>query len=276
MNRTSREVHFHSSGPPGTTGPFRSRASLATGAMLLLLLQLFVATAFAAIIDPDYTKPILDPALQPKFTASQVIPNALMPAFTFTPYTDLAAQAAGFPAGVCGVTEDCYSIEIRQAQQNLGIVDEVTRQPLTTTIWGYGSSTNAPAVGPFTAGLWHGPSMTFKNTSNRPARIQWLNQLPNVQPPGFDPTYDCGMDVPNCYPYNRAVTHVHGAHVNADSDGKIVQWDAANLRASEPVGVAAAIGAGVTTSTRRSTRRSPGAESWTTTRSPAGPPAATT
>jgi FtsP/CotA-like multicopper oxidase with cupredoxin domain len=227
MKKMTSEAHSRSSG--------RSRPALATGAMLLLLLQLCVATAFAAITDPEYTKPILDPALQPKFTAAQTIPNALMPAFTFTPYTDLAAQAAGFPAGVCGVSEDCYSVEIRQAQQNLGIVDEVTGLPLSTTIWGYGSSTNAPTVGPFTAGLWHAPAMTFKNTSNRPTRVQWLNQLPNVQPPGFDPTYDCGMDVPDCYPYNRAVVHVHGAHVNADSDGNPNAWFTPNFLFNGPM-----------------------------------------
>jgi spore coat protein A len=68
-------------------------------------------------------------------------------------------------------------------------------------------------------GIWHFPAPTIKGTTGRPVRVQWANQLPNREIPGFDPTVDCGDTAPNCFPYNRIVTHVHGAHVGPESDG---------------------------------------------------------
>jgi len=82
---------------------------------------------------------------------------------------------------------------------------------------------NAPA--PFTngtfatTGVWHFPAPTIKGTFGRPVRVQWLNELPNTIIPGFDPTVDCSDSALNCFPYNRIVTHVHGAHVGPESDG---------------------------------------------------------
>jgi spore coat protein A len=226
MKRTLFTALARSPGRLWLANAFKAKLSLVMGATLLLFLQL-CGPAFATITDPEYTSPLLDPATQPRWV--NAIPNALMAAFTFTPYTQAAALTAGFPAGAnCGVVgptgEDCYTIEVRQVQQNLGLVDEVTGLPLSTAVFGYGSSTNAPAVGPFVGGVWHAPAPTFRNTSNRPTRITWVNKLPNVRPPGHDPTYDGGPNAPNNYPYNRIVTHVHGAHVNSDSDGNPEQW----------------------------------------------------
>ena len=63
-----------------------------------------------------------------------------------------------------------------------------------------------------------------QGTRGRPIRVQWLNELPNEMPSGFDPTVDCGPNAPDCFPYNRIVTHVHGAHVKDDSDGYAGAW----------------------------------------------------
>jgi len=68
-------------------------------------------------------------------------------------------------------------------------------------------------------GIWHFPAPSVKGTKGRPIRIQWLNELPNTIIPGLDPTVDCSDNGPNCFPYNRIVTHVHGAHVGPASDG---------------------------------------------------------
>jgi FtsP/CotA-like multicopper oxidase with cupredoxin domain/uncharacterized protein YfaP (DUF2135 family) len=185
------------------------------------------------LVHPEYTRPILDPKLQPHWVTG--IPNALANYFTYKPYaTDAAAVAAGFPSGVCGpgpTQEDCYTVSVRQFQQNLGLVAQGSYipgvsagTPLQTTVWGYGSASNAPAVGPFVGGVWHFPAPTFQVRSNRPARITWANELPNVKQAGFDPTYDCGPNTTSCFPYNRIVTHVHGAHVTDDSDGFPTAW----------------------------------------------------
>lgn len=200
------------------------KVSSAMSAMLtiVMLTALAAPSALATIVDPEYTKPLLDPATQNKWL--KPIPNALMPAFTFTPHTDAAATVAGFPAGVCGVSEDCYTVSVRQFQQDLGLVDETTRLPLLTTVNGYGTATNAPAAGPFVGSVWHAPSPTIRSTSNRPYRVTWLNELPNLPPPGHDPTVDGGPNAPNNYPYNRIVNHMHGAHVQPDSDGHPEAW----------------------------------------------------
>ncbi|MRR05878.1 MAG: hypothetical protein EG828_02870, partial [Deltaproteobacteria bacterium] len=220
-------------GPARTVGKTRTNLFIGGIVLMLPLLCAPTASAITTIVDPEYTTPIVDPAFQPKWL--NVIPNALMSAFTYTPYSAAAALTAGFPASAnCGVAgaggEDCYTITVQQTLQNTGLVDDTApgTPPIATRIWGYGSSTNAPVVGPFTAGLWHAPAMTFRNTSNRPARVTWLNQLPNVQQPGFDPTL-CGASAPDCYPYNRIVTHVHGAHVLDDSDGIPEQWYTPNF-----------------------------------------------
>lgn len=200
----------------------QNKISSAVSALLTAAILLAPPVARATIVDSEYTRPLLDPATQNKWVTA--IPNALMAAFTFTPHTVDSAIAAGFPAGICGVSEDCYTISVKQFQQDLGLVDELTGLPLLTTVNGYGTATNAPSVGPFVGSVWHAPSPTFRSTSNRPYRVTWLNELPNLEPPGHDPTVDAGENAPNNYPYNRIVTHMHGAHVQDDSDGYPEAW----------------------------------------------------
>jgi FtsP/CotA-like multicopper oxidase with cupredoxin domain len=180
------------------------------------------SAAYAAIADPNYTRPLLDPATQLKWLTA--IPNALMAGFTYTPHSAVTATAAGFPAGVCGVTEDCYTISARMFQQNLGLVDELTKAPMLTTVYGYGTATNAPGGVAGVGSIWHSPAPTIKSTSNRPYRVTWLNELPNIEPPGHDPTIDGGPNAAFNYPYNRIVTHMHGAHVEPHSDGYPEAW----------------------------------------------------
>jgi len=93
---------------------------------------------------------------------------------------------------------------------------------------------------PAATGVWHFPAPTIKGTGriagatsgNRPVYVQWLNELPNQTQPGLDPTVDCGVNAPNCYPYNRQVVHVHGAHVGPESDGLATSWYTPNYGTS--------------------------------------------
>ncbi|MDD2733101.1 MAG: multicopper oxidase domain-containing protein [Desulfuromonadaceae bacterium] len=218
---------------------------------------------------PDFSKPVLDGATQPSNGVwDNVIPNALADYYTYVPYTTADAVALGFPAtcgnvakGDAASTEDCYTITVRSFQQALSLqgifgggpglvgLDGVT--PLSTRAYGYGSggpgwvlpyydttkpgvvagtavTGNAPA-GPLAAGIWHFPAPTIKGAFGRPIRVQWLNELPNVEPTGLDPSVDCGPNAPNCFPYNRIVTHVHGAHVGPESDGLASAWFTPNF-----------------------------------------------
>jgi FtsP/CotA-like multicopper oxidase with cupredoxin domain len=82
---------------------------------------------------------------------------------------------------------------------------------------------------PTATGVWHFPAPTIKGTTGRQVLVQWKNELHNVKPYGHDPTVDCGDIATNCYPYNRQVVHVHGAHVGPESDGLAVSWYTPNF-----------------------------------------------
>jgi spore coat protein A len=213
----------------------------------------------AIINSPEYRKPILAPESQTNAWTS-VIPNALASYFTYVPYRTADAVRLGFPA-TCGrlpddpaSTEDCYTVTVKKFQQSLdlngifgggkGLLD-ASGTPFGPITWvqGYGSGgrnwspPGAPAgvtvtgnaPGPFvdntfgTSGIWHFPAPSFKGTKGRPVRVTWLNELPNERPTGFDPTICDGMPM-DCFPYNRIVTHLHGAHVTPDSDGYANAW----------------------------------------------------
>lgn len=90
---------------------------------------------------------------------------------------------------------------------------------------------------PAALGIWHFPAPSIKGTGSalpgftgsRPVLVLWLNELPNNKPVGLDPSVDCGDNAPFCYPWNRIVTHVHGAHVGPESDGLAVAWYTPNF-----------------------------------------------
>lgn len=207
---------------------------------------------------PEYSMPLLSPSSQLPTLWTNVIPNALASYFTYVPYSNADAVALGFPA-TCGnralntledqaSTEDCYTITAKKFLQQLaipgifqggaGLLDQNGAAfGAVTRVYGYGSggpnwtppgapgavTGNAPA-GPLAGGVWHFPAPTIRGTKGRPIRVQWLNELPNEVLAGFDPTVDCGPNAPDCYPYNRIVTHAHGAHVQDDSDGYAAAW----------------------------------------------------
>ena len=236
-----------------------SRVKVIVSFMVAVLQMGVVAHAAPTINSPDYRKPILDPSSQTNKWSS-IIPNALAGYFTYTPYTTADAVKLGFPPS-CGrlpddpsSTEDCYTITVKKFQQALDIhgifgggegLLNASGAPFGPVTWvfGYGSggvgwappgapggvtvTGNAPK--PFTdgtyatTGIWHFPAPTIKGTKGRPVRVTWLNELPNEIPTGFDPTI-CDDAPYNCYPYNRIVTHVHGAHTNPDSDGFAKAW----------------------------------------------------
>lgn len=182
-----------------------------------------------------------------------------------TPNADPLIPPAVLPADAMS-TDDCYTITAKGFQQALSLngLGSFTGPglvgaggvSLSTRAWGYGSgganwtppyldttiagvlpgttvTGNAPA--PFTngalssTGIWHFPAPTIKGTFGRPIRVQWLNELPNVAPTGLDPSVDCGPKAPNCFPYNRITTHVHGAHVGPESDGLASAWFTPNF-----------------------------------------------
>lgn len=227
----------------------------------------------SAMTLPDYSMALLTPDSQASTRWTNIIPNALASYFTYVPYSNADAVKLGFPS-TCGnlslsnaanqaSTEDCYTITVKKFQQQLalpgifgggaGLLNASSSSfGAVTWVHGYGSggqnwtppgastavTGNAPAPfadGTFsTTGVWHFPAPTVRGTKGRPIRVQWLNELPNEAPAGFDPTVDCGPNAPDCFPYNRMVTHVHGAHVMDDSDGFAGAWFTPNFALTGP------------------------------------------
>src|SRR3954447_5867000 len=172
----------------------------------------------------------LDPTKIPKYVESVAFPQVL-------PKTTLAG----------GV--DYYEIALRQFKQQM-----LPRSLPATTVWGYGSVL-AGATSAFAT-----PMTAIEARYGVPVRVKWVNGLvdaknrflPHLLP--VDPTLHWanppgGIDGSDMRPTFTTtpgrylgpvpvVTHLHGAHVNDDSDGYPEAWfvpAAANL----PAGFAA-------------------------------------
>jgi spore coat protein A len=156
----------------------------------------------------------LDPTSIPKYVA----PLFIMPAM----------PSAGTGGGM-----DRFSAAVRQFRQQV-----LPPGSPTTTVWGYGSTTDA--------GSFHYPGPTIEASVNRPARVRWANQLVdgsgNFLPHLFtvDPTLHWanppggtgGRDSRPTFsstpgPYLGPVpliTHLHGAHAREENDGYPAAW----------------------------------------------------
>lgn len=144
---------------------------------------------------------LLNPVHHPKFVNQLPFPAVLQPSS---------------PEG------NYYEVYIKQTSQDLGIVDQNGRS-FTTKVWGYGSETNVTYPGP-----------TIEARSNKGIKVKWINKLPkehlfpidkNIHWAGTDmggvlPDWDKGEEF-NGIP---TVTHLHGGHTDADSDGHPEAW----------------------------------------------------
>lgn len=107
------------------------------------------------------------------------------------------------------------TVQVRQTEQFLGLYD-VDGHPLTTTVWGYGVGNQASYPGP-----------TILAYSGQPLEIHWQNQLP-VE--GYSIPVDTTLHIAD--PVRRPleagfvpiVTHLHGGHTEAASDGHPEAW----------------------------------------------------
>jgi bilirubin oxidase len=185
-----------------------------TGAGLLLPLKGFVRRARAAI--PGGTLP---PGEIPKYVTPLVIPPAM-------PRTSEVKIRGG------GIA-DYYEIAVRQFTQRI-LPPGLPR----TVVWSYGSVNHA--------GSFNYPAFTVEAAWQKPARIQWINDLKDdngrflphlltvdptlhwANPPGRAsgrderPIFDSTPD-PYAGPV-PIVTHLHGGHSTEESDGYAEAW----------------------------------------------------
>ncbi len=109
-----------------------------------------------------------------------------------------------------------YEVSITQFQQHLGLFDEYG-EPLLTTVWGYN-------------GLYPGP--TIEAFRDEEIIVRWENNLvdeygsPLEHLLPIDPTVH-QAEAPNGIP---VVTHLHGGHTEAASDGTPQAWYTPNFQ----------------------------------------------
>jgi FtsP/CotA-like multicopper oxidase with cupredoxin domain len=171
----------------------------------------------------------LDPTTVPKYQQALIIPPE-MPRSRSDPSVD-------------------YQIAVRQFEQQI-----LPPGFPKTTVWGYGSIDHPGTA--FEGGTFHYPAFTIEAESNRPVVVKWVNDLKDPVTGNFLPhllpvdqtlhwanplqvcadgmmTTDCRGILPGPYvgPV-PIVTHVHGAHVDPESDGFPEAWylpDATNI-----------------------------------------------
>ncbi len=176
-------------------------------------LALIVASVTMAIAQvPGGT---LDPTTIPKYGQQLPIPP-VMP-----------------KAGTIGKTIDSYEIAVQQFKQQIlppGFPE--------TTVWGYGP----------TGGTATYPGRTIEALKDRPVRVKWINDLKDPFTQDFlphllpidqtlhwaNPPQDCidAAPRPDCRGQSQErylgpvpiITHLHGAHVQPDSDGYPEAW----------------------------------------------------
>lgn len=171
------------------------------------------------LLRPQVSAARLEAGGIPKYVAPLIIPPAM-------PRTTKVKQQAA-------KNIDYYEIAVRQFRQQI----LPPGMPLTT-VWSYGSA-NHP-------GSFNFPAFTIEAKVNKPVRVKWINQLvdsggrylPHLLP--VDPTLHwanppgglAGRDTrpsfgatPGAYTGPvPIVTHVHGAHTTAESDGYAEAW----------------------------------------------------
>lgn len=161
--------------------------------LIILLLQLSYSVFTSA-------QTLLDPSQQPQFINALPVPPVL------------DARNGG-----------TFTMEVRQHQQWLGLINPATGTPMKTTVWGYNGSYPGPTV---------------LATKGKPVNVWWKNMLvdasnkplPHLLP--LDTTvhwaYDGHPEWLTQYGV-PLVPHLHGGHVESASDGLPESWYAPNF-----------------------------------------------
>jgi spore coat protein A len=176
----------------------------------------------------------------PWYMGSRPAGAVLLPGGTLDPtaipkYVEALPRGQTLPKKTLAGGVDYYEIAVRQFQQRI-----VPAGFPLTTVWGYGSAL-AGATSVFAT-----PTMAIEARYGGPVRVKWVNQLvdakgrylPSLAP--VDPTLhwanppggSSGRDMRPTFTTTPGrytgpvplVTHVHGAHVNDDSDGYPEGW----------------------------------------------------
>jgi spore coat protein A len=158
-------------------------------------LLLYVCFGMLSIFRVAAQTALLDPSTQPQFVNPLQIPSV-----------------------IDGRNGGTFTISISQFKQDLGLRDPVTGHPMLTKVWGYNGS-------------YPGPTIVAKK--NVPLHFFWSNDLynPSTLKPlhhllPIDTSIEWALSgVANWKKYGvPVVTHLHGGHSEAVSDGGPLSW----------------------------------------------------
>lgn len=173
-------------------------------------------------------------AINVTFSSAQPLPGGTLDPATIPKYVEQLTIPPVMPLTGMLKTVAYYEIAVRQFEQQI-----LPRGMPKTKVWGYGS-----VIEPATFSY---PGWTIEAKVNRPVRIKWINDLkdkdgnflPHLLPVDqtlhwANPPQDCidGIPRPDCNGRSQElyagpvpiVTHLHGAHVNPESDGFPEAW----------------------------------------------------
>ena len=169
----------------------------------------------------------LDPLSIPKYESPLIVPPVM-------PQSAPPATGMGKGKGRPQAGFDYYQIAVRQFEQAI----LPPSMGLSTTVWGYGSVDYPGTVAE--GGTFMYPSFTIEAQWNRPVRVKWINDLVDAQgnplphlfavdqtlhwanPMG--PRDHHGMSPEPYVGPVPMVPHLHGAHVDEESDGYPEAW----------------------------------------------------
>ena len=97
-----------------------------------------------------------DPAIQPKFTSDQLVPNALNPGFIYDTRKNKIKVAVGASVQMTGLVETLHDPG----------GGTMAGAPVSTTVWGYGDK-----------GVYTWPGRSFEVQSGVPLEVKWENRL---------------------------------------------------------------------------------------------------
>lgn len=144
-------------------------------------------------------QPLLDPVSHPKFVNELPFPSVMQP-----------------------VSSNYYEVYIQPTEQDLGLnLKDAEGQPVLTKVWGYGPESEVSYPGP-----------TIEARKGIEIKVKWYNDLPKEHLFPIDETIhwagnDMGGDLPppgESFNGIPTVTHLHGGHTDAHSDGHPEAW----------------------------------------------------
>lgn len=157
---------------------------------------------FASVEQP-VSPPLLDPALQPLYVNQLPIPERI----------DAARPGV-------------YTLQVRQIEQSLGLVDS-NGDPLLTTVWGYGQPGHIATY----------PGPTIVAHQGTAIKVNWQNKLPvegHLLPVDTTLHFAHSDKKPLDDGYVPIVTHLHGGHSPSGSDGLPETWFTQNHSSTGP------------------------------------------